>query len=211
MGLDRRLAEVETPRRSRRWTCHGRSAASPPARARSAQHEARVRKAAGSVGGRRATSSISSRVTRGREQGVATAITRIASINCSAGGSLSRNPLAPARDRGVDVVVEVERREDQHPAGPAPGAGTWVIPRRRPRSRPSAASGRPSERHPGVTDSTISTPLQAVGGLADHGDVGLRLRGSSGNPGPHHRLVVDDQDGGGHGPTRVGASLTVRR
>ena len=115
---------------------------------------------------------------------------------------------AGARLKGrVDVLVEVERRQDHDPR----------------RATRRAVGGRPSEparrlepieaRHPDVHQDDVGrvAPRQADGGLAvrrlgDDLDVGLRLEDHA-EPGPDQRLVVGDQDAkasGGHGISESG-------
>ena len=172
VGLDRRLAHdqrggdlgVGSPRAISTSTSRSRavSSSSPAGGSRVAGP---AREALDQPAGDRGASSASP---------AATARTRRTSR--SGGASLSRKPLAPGAQRVVDVLVEVEGGEHQHPARRRRPARAW------PRCRRAAACGRPSARRRDAARRAASTASRAVGRLAEHLDVRLGARGSSRSP-----------------------------
>ena len=91
---------------------------------------------------------------------------RTAATSCSGVTSLSRKPLAPGVQRGVDVLVEVERGEDDDPAVP-PGPGG---------EDPPGGLQAVHLRHPDVHQ-------HHVGPVLEHGGHGLRPSAASATTG----------------------------
>ena len=128
------------------------------------------------------------RVTEGDSIGSSSTTLRIASTICGGGVSLSRNPSAPAASASTtcssasNVVSTITRggfgRACSSRVAPSPS-------RRGIRMSMSTTSGRSSP--------ASRTPSSAVGGLADHLDVGVAAQ-HQGERGPHQRVVVDDED-----------------
>ena len=155
------------------------------------------------LGARRAARTARSRASspRGRAARCPAATVRIAAMSCSGGSSLRTKPLAPALQRLVDVLVEVERREDQDARV---GVGGEDPPRRleavelghadvhehdgrvgsaRPSRRPRGRC--PPRRRPRCPSSPAEQQAEA---------------------GADHRLVVGDEDADAHRPRRPRAA-----
>ena len=97
-----------------------------------------------------------------------------------------------------DVLVEVERRQHQHPRQPGRRRGSAGSPP----ARPAAASGCPSARPSACTRAasrTASRPSAASPTTSIPGS----LRQQHPEARPHHRLVVGDQHPDGHRASTV--------
>ena len=120
------------------------------------------------------------------------AMTRMADRSSSGGRSLSMNPLAPTRSAPKTYssrsnVVRISTR------GSGPAA---VI--RRVASIPSSTGMRMSmQHHVGRGPAGHRDRFRAVGGLAEHGQVGLGVDEHA-EPGPDDGLVVGDYHADGH-------------
>jgi hypothetical protein len=122
-------------------------------------------------------------------------------------GHLDRLEQEPGRTGGgggVDQVVEVEGRQDQH-------AGVTGRDELAGRLDPVRA-GHPDVRQDDVRRQRPRLPYGAIGGLADHPDVGRRLQDHD-QAGPHGRLVVRDHHGDHRAPSALPrfAVLWLRR
>ena len=102
---------------------------------------------------------------------------RTAAISCSGGSSLSTKPLAPALQRLVDVLVEVERREDQDARARRRRRGCAASPR----GRRARACGCPSARRSGWKRAALCDRLEPVARLGDDLDVRLAARAACGS------------------------------
>ena len=140
MRLDRGLAEIERGRRSPQFDMPRDISRSTS----SSRSVSRSRPGTGSGVGRLATSSISSRVTCGASSASPTSHDLDRHHELFGGGVLQQEAAGACPERGIDVVLEVERREHQHVRRVVGGIRPDL--RGRPRSRPCAASGRPSAR-----------------------------------------------------------------
>ena len=135
---------------------------------------------------------------RRREQRVARGHGADGVDDVAALASLRRKPLeAPARRAVVDVLVEVEGGQDEHPAGAAtPGparVGGGVDP-------VEHGHADVHEHDVGADPAGHLDRLPPVGGLAPDLDVGLGVEdGRRSRPGP--RLVVGDDDPDGRRPS----------
>ena len=100
-------------------------------------------------------------------------------ISCSGGSSFSTKPLAPARERLVDVLVEVERGEDR-------GRGPRRVGSEDPPGcldvRPARACGCPSGSPSGRSERPSATASRPFAGLGDDLDVGLARPAACGSP-----------------------------
>ena len=106
LGHDQRRGDLDwsdMPCASRARTSFSRG--SDPRRAATGRREKR----------RPVNSAIRRRVTDGASNASPAATIRTARTNSAPPASLRRNPLAPAGERVVDVLVEVERGQHQHP------------------------------------------------------------------------------------------------
>ena len=142
----------------------------------------------GAGGAWAANSSMSRRVTDGASRASPAATTRTASTRSSAGVSLSRKPLAPARSAANTYssrskVVRISTRGGSGCGGDA-GGGLDAVEAR--------ACGCPSGRRragPASASSIASSPSAASPTTSMSGSASRIIR----KPGPHERLVVDDQ------------------
>ena len=132
-------------------------------------------------------------VTAGESRASPAATVRIAAISCSGGSSLSTKPLAPALQRFVDVLVEVERGEDQDPCG---GVGGEDAPRRLEAVELGHADVHQDDRR--LEARCLVDCLEPVAGLGDDLDV-VFVGEEHAEAGADHRLVVGDEDADAHG------------
>ena len=173
VGPDRRLAEEERPRRSPRWSAPGQVQRGPPARGRSARDRSAGGTPRAPDGGR--SRSTRRRTSAGREHRVAR---RDGAYGVRAarsrGASFSRNPLAPAFMRVVEVLVEVEGGEHQH-LSRRPARGEQL-----PGGGDAVEAGHPDvhQHHVRRAARGSGERLGAVRDLADDLEVVLGARGS---------------------------------
>jgi hypothetical protein len=114
---------------------------------------------------------------------------RTATTSCWAAASFSKNPLTPAPERLVNVLVGVERGQDQHLGG-------------RPEGDDLAGSAQPvQDGHPDVEQrdhggvlADERDRLRAITGLRQHVEVRLGFEDQP-QPLPDQPLVVGDHDG----------------
>ena len=133
-------------------------------------------------------------MTAGESSASPAATVRIAAISCSGGSSLSTKPLAPARERLVDVLVEVERREDQDPRG---GVGGEDAPGR---LEPVELGHADVHQDDGRVEARrLLDRLEAVARLGHDLDV-LLVGEQHPEAGADHRLVVGDEHADRHAP-----------
>ena len=132
-------------------------------------------------------------VTAGDRSASPPATVRIAASSCSGGSSLRTNPLAPAAERLVDVLVEVERRQDQDPRGVIGGEDP---PRRLEAVELGHADVHQHDRGPEA--SGLVDRLESVARLGDDLDVVLAGEQHA-EAGADHRLVVGDEHADRHG------------
>ena len=126
-------------------------------------------------GGGSAYCSIRRAVIAGDKRLFPAATVRIASTSCR-GAVLEQEPARAGAQRGVDVLVEVEGREDQDPRRVRRRRAARVA------SSPSSpASGCPSARRPAAARAPARPPRAPSRGLADHLDVGLGLEDRAGS------------------------------
>ena len=148
---------------------------------------------ASGTGRSRVNSPIRRRVTAGASSASPAAITRTASNSRSAVTSLSRKPLAPARSASntyssrSNVVRISTRGPGSSGVGQLPGCLDPV------------QAGHPDVHQHHVRAQLTAHPhrLAAVARGAEHGEVRLRVQ-QRGEPGPHHLVVVGDDDADGH-------------
>ena len=189
VGLHGRLADDERsaisallrPRASRPRTSRSRAVRSPRA----------PRSPARAVGPGRANRSTSRRVIDGASSASPTATRRTAATSCSGGDVLEQEPARARLERRVDVLVEIERGQDDHPRRVRRRTPVERA-RRVASSRRGPACGCPSARRRAVSPGQADRGL-AVRGLADDLDVGLGLEDHP-EAGPDERLVVGDED-----------------
>ena len=175
--------------------------------------EVRTRRAR-RLGGRRAGGEAldQPRVTDGREQRAAVRDHADRGDQLLLGRVLEQEAARPGAQRLVDVLVEVERGQHEHPRTP--------VRRRRgsagsPRCRPCRASGRPSARRRGPARGRARPPRRRRRPRR-RPRCPARSRIIR-KPGAHQRLVVGEQDAdhrGSSGSTRadrVAALVTGRR
>ena len=136
-----------------------------------------------------ANCSISRLVTDGASSDSPCATTRMAAASCSRRRVLEQEAAGPGAQRVVDVLVEVERREHQHPhgrVGPCAAScrvasmpSSWGM---RMSISTTSGSSRPPARRP-RRRRTPRRPPRVVLGVEDHREAGA-----------DERLVVRDQD-----------------
>ena len=181
VGLHRGLADDERLRDLRVGQAARDEARGPPVRAGSGGFVESQGRVSARAGRAREKSSISRRVTDGASSASPPPPPGSPSISSLGRAVLEQEAARPGAQRVVDVLVEVEGRQDR-----ARAAG--LAPREDPPGRLDAvdarASGRPSAPRR-AQPRARGDRLGAVGRLADHLDVGLGARGSSGSrPGP---------------------------
>ena len=152
-----------------------------------------------------ANCSITRRVTAGSRSAAPPAITLIAAISSSGAEFFSRKPLAPARRRLVDVLVEVEGGEDDDARGAVAGEN---LAGRREAVHPRHADVH--QRHVRGEAARRRDRLLPVPGLGDDLHVGLGLDDHP-EAAPDHRLVVGDQDPDHAPATHSGRPSSGRR
>ena len=133
---------------------------------------------------------MSRRVTFGASSASPSATTRTAASRSSGSVSFEQEAARAGAQRLEHVLVEIERREDQHPRR----RGRVVAGDARVASSPSISGMRMSMRmtsgRSSRTRSTASTPFA---GFTDDLDVVGRPQ-QHGEPAAHQRLVVGDRD-----------------
>ena len=132
------------------------------------------------------------RVTDGDSSASPAATVRTADYQLLGRIVLQNEPAGPRPQRAEDVLIQIERREDEHPAV---GSAARI---RRVASSPSSSGIRMSIRvTSGWTRAACADRLEPVAGLRD--DFEVRLVGEQ-HPEtrPHHRLIVDEHGADGH-------------
>ena len=140
-------------------------------------------------------------VTVGASSASPAAMTRTASNSRSAVTSLSRNPLAPTRSASKTYssrskVVRISTRGAWSSSVSCRGASMPSVPGIRMSIRTTSGLRSRQVR-------TASAPSAAV---AEHVEVRLRVE-HRGEPGPHHLVVVGDDDADGHDDLRFGGQV----
>ena len=139
-----------------------------------------------------ATCSSSRRVAVGATIASPDATARIAASSSSGCGVLEQEAAGAGAQRGEHVLVEVERRQDDH-ARRRVAVALDQHPRRRDAVEPGHADVH--QHDVGGGDREALERLAAVLGLADHRHVGLRVDHHP-QTGADERLVVDQEDAG---------------